>query len=58
MANIFLETLTYLTEAELKDSTRIDDAALVGTDVSPSTTYADNRKILIRKSEIVIDSII
>ncbi len=58
MANIFLETVTYLTETELKDSTRITDAEFAGADVSPSTTHADNRKILIRKSEIVIDSII
>lgn len=58
MANIFLETVTYLTETELKDSTRIDDADFSGADVAPSTTRADNRKILIRKSEIVIDSII
>ncbi len=58
MANLFLETTTYITEAELKASTRITDAELVGTDTAPSTVHADTRKILIRKAEVILDSLI
>ena len=54
MANIFLEEVTYITEEELKDSTRITDPAFAGED-EPAP---DNRTILIRKSEMVIDSVI
>ncbi len=54
MANLFLETPTYITEAQLKESTRVTDTELIGT----NDDAVNNRKILIRKSEIVIDSII
>lgn len=52
MSNIFLETTTYLTETELKESTR--ESWLKWAE----TTDVDNRNILIRKAEIIIDSVI
>lgn len=52
MANIFLEETTYLNETELKDSTR-EEWLKWETEVD-----SDNRQILIRKSEIIIDSVI
>lgn len=54
MANLFLEEITYITEAELKDSTRITDTTLVWT----WDNEINNRTILIRKAEVIIDSII
>lgn len=52
MTNIFIETTTYINEATLKDSTK-------ETWLQWSTlTDINNRDILIRKSEIIIDSII
>lgn len=52
MSNIFLEEITYLTETELKESTR--ESWLKWE----TETDSDNRQILIRKAEIIIDSVI
>lgn len=52
MANIFLETTTYLSEWDLKDSTSLDWLKW------NNQADKDERDILIRKSEIIIDSVI
>lgn len=52
MANIFLENTTYLTQEDLKDSTKIEWLKWDSPD------NVENREILIRKSEIIIDSVI
>ena len=52
MANIFLEEPIYISENELKESTK--DIWLQWV----NNTDIDNRKILIRKAEIIIDSVI
>ena len=52
MTNIFLENTTYLDEEDLKDSTKIDWLKWT------SPEDIENREIYIRKSEIIIDSII